>query len=366
MGNLFSKTTTTPPYCPLKSVSSLDKSVWGYKSVNATELDILDTSDTSDMSSSKLSTTNVFMSVRTSSLPKFQNLWNYLIYFTNPEDARKRHVFLLVRSDCDSLKTIKTTFHQGVFTILFFNKKDDQLFNVQWSSDEYSMTHDNVLLSVKTKLVFFNDGAYSVLVPKETGGSARVSSTDLQPSSGGSARVISTNLQPSSGGSARVSSTDLGRTGGIHYPNEITTFIGMKYTITLGKDHKGQDQVTFTRANSLNEEDQYQASFGLYLITGIKMYQMEKAVLILIHRNDQNVYLSGFSTKRKSPTFTTIQVTNITPNQQWLVESRQTPTRIFQRIEFLENNQFKIFFKNGCEVLYQINQNGEISKPGLQ
>ena len=349
MGNIFSKTTT--PLCDSpKIVSSPDKSVWGYNPVHATELDISDvqTEKTSTVSSNG---NNVFMTVRQS-----ENSWNYLVYFTTSDSINNRRSFLLVRSDSDCLKLIKTSFEQnGMFTITFLDKNNKNLFNVSWNKGEYSNTVNKNLCDVSTKkVVSFMNGKYSVLVSNERGGSARVSSTDLQHS-GGSVRVSSTDLQHS-GGSVRVSSTDLESTGGgTHSPQEIEIFYGNGYTFILGKN-----QVTYTRINSTEKD--FQVSFGLWDISLIKIYQItDSIVLILVHTGDRNVYLSGYSRLRTRPNFTTIQLTNITPIQSWLSESPQHP-RIFQKIEFLENNKFNVFFENGLKWLYQINQNGEILK----
>ena len=143
--------------------------------------------------------------------------------------------------------------------------------------------------------------------------------------------------------------------GGIHSPQEIKTFRGNIYTFIVN-----ENQVTYTRTGS-NEESR-PVSFGLWHISGIKIYQItESIVLILIHTRDGNVYLSGYSTLRTSPTFTTVQLTNITPFQSWISETKQHP-RVFQRIEFLGKNKFNVLFENDLKWLYQINQNAEISR----
>lgn len=144
--------------------------------------------------------------------------------------------------------------------------------------------------------------------------------------------------------------------GGTHSPKEIEKFYGNGYTFILGNN-----QVTYTRTKST--EKGCPVSFGLCNISVIKIYQITDSIIIIfITTLDGNVYMSGYSTLRTSPIFTTIQLTNITLIPSWLLESRPQQPRIFQRIEFLENNKFNVFFENGLKWLYQINQNGEISK----
>jgi len=155
---------------------------------------------------------------------------------------------------------------------------------------------------------------------------------------------------------AKESCDDFPNSDGTHSPQEIEKFYGNGYIFILKKN-----QVTYTRTEST--EKGCPVSFGLCNINLIKIYQIsDSIVLIFIITLDGNVYLSGYSTLRTTPIFTTIQLTNITLIQFWLLESRPQQPRIFQRIEFLENNQFNVFFENGLKWLYQINQNGEISR----
>jgi hypothetical protein len=155
---------------------------------------------------------------------------------------------------------------------------------------------------------------------------------------------------------AKESCDDFPNSGGIYFPQEIEIFYGNRYTFILENN-----QVTYTRTEST--EKGCPVSFGLCNISRIKIYQItDSIVIIFITTLDENVYLSGYSTLRTTPIFTTIQLTNITLIQFRLLESRPQQPRIFQRIEFLENNKFNVFFENGLKWLYQINQNGEISR----